>query len=143
MREMVTPHPEEDVSPAILREQFREDHRLNLRSQMSKHPLGWGVIGDTETARDKFSGEGWAREILRCLDSPVSQDFGLDNVPFTVSIRLEEQAQRSILHESVTWDDETEGVVDHDAPECQDVREMTDDELADYVDRSIRESARG
>lgn len=145
----IVPHPEEQRSYAELREEFRADALANLRSKYEgQHPLGWNMVGDH--ARDHFSQEyapgqtsPWALEMLRWLDEPVSQDFGLGAVPFTESVKIEEQAQRALLHEQVTWEEGTEGTVDHDAPACAPVETMSDEELADYVDRSIKESERG
>lgn len=135
----VTPHPDEQRTYAELREEFRAASLAFVRTNYAgHHPIGWQMIGDYSMARDVFNAEDWCREMLSHLDAPVKQDFGLGNVPLAWSIRLEKQAQAAAAHDSVTWD---EGV-DQDAPPC-DLAGMTDDDLCDYVDRSIKESARG
>jgi hypothetical protein len=92
------------------------------------------MIGDPTIARDRYTASEWWKQMLAHLDAPVTQDFGLGSVPPSWSSRLEKQAQAAAAHDSVTWD---EGE-DQDAPACAPVESMTDEELADYVDRSIR-----
>jgi hypothetical protein len=137
----ITPHPDEQRSLAELRSEFRSESLANLRSQYAgKHELGWNIIGDPETSRSHFTPEQWAYEMDRHLLSPVSQDFGLNDVPSATSVKLEKQAQAALSHDEVTWSDDTEGVVEHDAPACCEVGQMTDEQLCEYVDRSIKES---
>jgi hypothetical protein len=78
----------------------------------------------------------------RHLLDPVTQDFGLGAAAHTWSSRLEKEAIAALEHDSVTWADGTEGVVDHDAPACADVTTMTDDDLCEYVDFAVKESER-
>ena len=140
----VTPHPDEQRTYAELREAFRAAHLAMLRDQYSGyHPLGWAMVGDPARARDKYDAEGWSFEMLHHLDAPVTQDFGLTEARNTWSARLEKEAQAALAHDSVTWNDDVAGVADTDAPPCADVGAMTDDELCDYIDRSIKESERG
>jgi hypothetical protein len=139
----IIPHPEQQRTYFELREEFRRDNQERIHSQLKSHPVGWGVLGDSELARDRYSAGDWAKSLLAHLDAPVVQDFGLRDVPFTESVRIEKLAKESLLHDSVTWEDGTEGVVDHDAPPCEDVTTMTDERLFEYVDRSIEESRRG
>ena len=137
MREL-TPHPEEQRSLAELRSEFRTTNLVRLRNLYEgQHPLGWDMVGDPYYARDRYDAAAWAHEMLVRLDAPCSQDFGLGDVPTKLSIQLEELAERSLLHESVTWDSDVEGVVDHDAPPCGPVAGMSDDELCDYVTNAI------
>jgi hypothetical protein len=139
----IIPHPDEQRSLSELRSEFRDQALANLRDQYAGyHPCGWAMIGDPARARDKYSAEEWSFEMLHHLDDPVTQDFGL-GAAHRWSSRLEKEAQAAIAHDSVTWDDSVAGVADADAPACADVTTMTDDELADYVDLSIRESERG
>lgn len=142
MRE-IQPHPEEQRSYAELREEFRAEHTSNLRAQMSSHHRGWCVIGDPESSRVHFTASQWARELDKHLCEPVTQDFGLNSVPQAMWEWLEDLASKSLLHDSVTWEDSVEGVVDHDASPCPPVESMTDYEICEYVDRSIKESKRG
>jgi hypothetical protein len=143
LRELI-PHPDEQRSLAELRSEFRLDALDNLRSQyVGHHPIGWAMIGDPSRARDKYTAEEWSFEMLHRLDDPVTQDFGLTEARYTWSSRLEKEAQAALAHDSVTWDDSVAGVADADAPPCADVTTMTDDDLCEYVDRSIRESERG
>lgn len=133
-----TPHPDEQRSYAELRKEFRLTHRQSLIDQMSTHPLGWGIIGDPLRARDRYTAEEWAIELDHHLLTPVIQDFSLDRVPVEMWDRLAKLAHNSLLHESVTWDDEVEGVVDHDAPPCPPVDTLTDEQLCQYVEDSIK-----
>jgi hypothetical protein len=136
----LTPHPEQQRTYAALRAEFRVAALAALRIQYAgHHPVGWNMTGDPAAARDRFDAAGWRDQMLLRLDDPVSQDFGLSSVPAAAWERLDAVAQRALLHDSVTWD---EGE-DQDAPACGDVSAMSDDNLCDYVDRSIRESARG
>lgn len=140
----IIPHPDEQRSYAELRSEFRSEALANLRAQFSgTHPLGWNMIGDSTTARDKYSADDWAYEMLCRLDGHVQQDFGLREVKLTWSARLEKEAQAALLHESATWDDSVSGVTDHDAPACPPVELMTDDQICDYVNKSIEDSDRG
>jgi len=177
----LTPHPDAERSHAELRSEFRASALANLRSQYAgHHPVGWQMIGDTSTSRDKYGPSDWGYEMLCRLDGHVTQDFGLqpgkhyyqcskcsfrsnatnDSVPsctyhgdtmaleFTddmmrLSVRLENLAKESVLHESATWDDSVAGVTDHDSPACAPVESMTDDEICDYVNKSIEDSERG
>lgn len=136
MRELA-PHPEEQRSYAELREEFRAAHLIDLRSQMSKHPIGWGVIGEPGRSRAHYDSESWAREMLRHLDTPVNQTFALDRVPESVWKQMAEQAEKSLLHESVTWSDDVGGVVDHDAAPCAPIESMTEEEICNYVEAAI------
>jgi len=142
---LVTPHPDEERSYAELRSEFRAASLAFLRASYAdyRHQLGWDVIGDPATARAHYSAEQWRDQMLLRMDAPVEQDFGLTEAQHTWSARLEKEAQAALAHEQVTWDDSTAGVVDHDAPPCADVTTMSDDDLCDYVDRSIKESERG
>jgi hypothetical protein len=139
----IIPHPEQQRTFFELREEFRTENQKRIHQLLKSHPIGWGVIGDSEKARDRYTADAWAQEMLARLDTPVQQDFGLGDAPFTLSVRLERLANESMVHEMTTWDDSVEGVVDHDAPACADVMAMSDEELCDYVDRSIRESECG
>jgi hypothetical protein len=140
----LVPHPDEQRNLAELRSEFRSDALVNLRSQYAgHHPIGWNMVGDSATARDRYSPEQWAMEMDRHLCDPVTQDFGLGAVPPAISARLEKQAAAALAHDSVTWAEGTEGTRDHDAPACADVTTMSDDELCAYVDRSIKESSNG
>ena len=139
----IIPHPDEQRTYAELREQFRAAASAHLRDQCAGyHPLGWWMIGDPSTARDRYDAESWAMEMDRRLLDPVTQDFGLDAVPTSMGAKLQNQAVAAMAHDDVTWPEGTEGTADADAPPCADVTTMTDDELAQYVDRSIKESAR-
>ena|ERR1700685_1915174 len=145
MRE-ITPHPEQQRTYAELRSEFRTENQNRIHSQLMSHPVGWGVLGDSSLAWDRYSHQSigqepseWASEMLSRLDAPVVQDFGLGDVPFTASLAIEKLAQAALLHDSVTWEDGP-GVTDSDAPAC-DLQGMTEDELCDYVERSIQESA--
>ena len=136
----ITPHPEEQRSYAELRDEFRQTALVNLRGQFnSHHELGWSMIGDPARSRARYSPEEWVKEMLLRLDEPVTQEFGLDDIPFTVSVKLEQQAQAAMLHESATWSDEVSGVVDHDAPAC-DLAAMSDDQVCDYIADAIERS---
>lgn len=135
----IVPHPDEQRTYAELREEFRSDNLERIRGEfLGKHPVGWNMVGDPTTARDRYNAVSWCRGMLARLDAPVIQDFGLGSVPGIFSMRLEKQAQAAVAHDSVTWD---EGE-DQDSPAC-DLENMTDEEIAEYVDRSIRESACG
>jgi len=135
----IIPHPDERRAYLDLREEFRSENKKRIHERLKSHPVGWGVLGDSEIARDRYNANEWRDEMLKRMDAPVVQDFGLTDVPFTLSVRLEKQAQASSLHDSVTWE---EGE-DQDAPACKDVSTMTDDEIADYVEKSIKESVCG
>lgn len=135
-------HPDIERSAFELRAEFRAMRRAEIHSQLQSHPCRWGVLADGP-ARDRFDTTHWAMEMMHRLDSPVTQDFGLIEVPRSLGERLETLAHKAILHDSVTWDDSVEGTVDHDAPPCADVTTMTDSELCDYVDRAIQESTNG
>jgi hypothetical protein len=140
----IIPHPDEQRSLAELRSEFRDQALANLRDQYAGyHPCGWAMIGDPARARDKYSAESWSFEMLHRLDDPVTQDFGLTEARHTWSTRLEKEAQAALAHDSVTWDDSVAGVADSDALACADVTHMTDEELCEYVDAAIKESARG
>jgi|ERR1700733_7715324 len=140
----IIPHPDEQRTYAELRSEFRAATLAFIRANYAGyHPLGFAMIGDPTRARDHYSAEEWSFEMLHRLDSPVTQDFGLTEARFTWSTRLEKEAQAALAHDSVTWDDSVAGVADADAPPCADVTTMTDDDLCEYVDRSIRESERG
>jgi hypothetical protein len=134
----LTPHPDEQRTYAELRSEFRATHLSSLRLEMHSHSHGLMRIGDL------LPSDPLARALA--LDSamcaPVRQDFGLDFAPAKLGSDLESLAQKSLLHESVTWDDSVSGVTDHDAPPCPDVTSMTDDDLCDYVDYAIKESDR-
>jgi len=143
----VVPHPDEQRSLAELRSEFRASALANLRAQYtSRHQVGWNIIGDPATARPRYSAEQWAMEMDRHLLDPVTQDFGLGAADpysyptFYWAQKLEKQAQAALEHDSVTWADGTEGVVDHDAPACADVTTMSDDDLCEYVDYAVKES---
>ena len=143
MNQFIERYYEEKLSLAALRSQFRAVHLESLRDRIQSHLLGWGVIGDTMCARSHYDAEQWALEMLHHLDDPVTQSFGLDTVPREIGTRLEDQARAALEHDSVTWDDSVDGVVDHDAAPCAPVETMTDDELCDYIDDSIKESENG
>lgn len=136
MKELLTPHPEEQRSLAELREEYRAKHRAELRWQMTHH-LGWGVIGAPEKSRVHYSAEEWAREMLTRLDAPVNWELSGE---VKEAGKLEELAQKALLHEQVTWAEGTEGTVDHDAPPCKPVHLMTDEEIVRYVDHAIERS---
>ena len=137
------PHPDAERTYAELRSEFRADNLHRVRSLYAgHHPVGWAMIGDPTTARDKYMADDWAYEMLCRLDGHVAQDFGLRNVPFAMAVRVERLAQESLHHSAATWDDGA-GVTDHDAPACAPVESMSDDDLAGYCDRSIKESERG
>ncbi len=138
MRE-IQPHPEEQRSYAELRAEFRASALANLRAQMKRHPSGYLYIGEDRIRRD-FTAAEWAQVMLRHLDASVTQDFGLLDAPSKLEAELADLAEKSLLHESVTWDDSVAGVTDHDAPPCSDVSTMSDDQLCDYVDSAIKES---
>lgn len=138
----LTPHPDEQRSYSELRSEFRSASLANLRSQYSgHHPLGWLMIGDSATARDKYTAEQWLYEMDRHLCDPVSQYFGLDIVPASFGVRLERWAQESM--DEITFPAGTEGTYEHDGPACCDLGGMTDEQLCDYVDQAIKESDRG
>jgi hypothetical protein len=127
---------DQQPSNAELREEYRKLNKLRIHALLMRHPIGWGVIPEGPS-RDRISREDWVFEMLARLDADVIQSFGLEKVPPHFSERLEKLAQESLHHESATWENSVEGVSDHDAPACKDVEEMTDDELCDYVERSI------
>jgi hypothetical protein len=134
------PHPDEQRSLAELRSEFRASALANLRAQYtSHHELGWSMTGDPAASRPRYSAEQWAYEMDRHLLDPVTQDFGL-GAAHQWSSRLEKEAVAALEHDSVTWADGTEGVVDHDAPACADVTTMSDDDLCEYVDYAVKES---
>ena|SRR6202140_4142333 len=139
----VTPHPDEQRTYAELREEFRAANRERIHDNLLTHPLGWGVLGDPSKSRVRFTAEEWSLQMLFHLDAPVTQDFGLGDVPAKFIARIEAQVRAALEHDSVTWDDSVPGVVDHDAPPCCDVGAMSDDELCDYIDTAIKESAHG
>lgn len=135
----IVPHPEEQRTYAELRTEFRADNLERIRSEFAgQHPVGWNMIGDPTTARDGYSASQWRDEMLKRMDEPVIQDFGLSEVPLSVWIKMADQAVNAEYHDSVTWE---EGE-DQDASPC-DLSSMSEDEICDYVDREIRESARG
>jgi len=134
---IVIPHPDEQRSYFELREEFRHENQHRIHDQLFQHPLGWGVLGDPNYARDRYAPEEWARELDLYLRDSVIQDFGL---PGSDSEQLEKLAKESILFESATWEDGTEGVVDHDAPACKPIDSMTEQEICDYVAWAIKES---
>ena len=68
------------------------------------------------------------------------QDFGLADVPMALSEKVEDLAQKALLHDDVTWEDSVDGVTDHDAPACPDVLRMSDEDLCSYVDAAIKGS---
>lgn len=138
-----TPHPEEQRSLSELRAEFRAANRERLHDQMLSHPIGWGVIGDPRYARSLYTPEQWAIVMFNHMDSPVTQDFGLDCVPMALWLRLEKQAIDTLHHTAVTWDDSIAGVCDHEAPPCPPVSTMTDEELCDYIDSAIKDSENG
>jgi hypothetical protein len=138
----LTPHPDEQRNLAELRSEFRAAALSHLRDQYSgHHPLGWMMTGDPARARDRYYAELWSFEMLHHLDDPVTQDFGLGDVPSSLSSKVERYAKESLME--ATFPADTAGTYDHDAPACCDVGEMTDEELCDYVTASIEESARG
>jgi hypothetical protein len=135
----LTPHPDEQRTYAELRSEFRAAHLADLRSQMHPHSHGLWRIGYLLSTDPELR----ARALDSAMCAPVRQDLGLDFAPAKLGSELESLAQKSLLHESVTWDDSVSGVTDHDAPPCPDVASMTDDDLCDYVDYAIKESNRG
>jgi len=140
----LTPHPDEQRSLAELRSEFRAQHLADLRSQYAGyHPVGWAMIGDPEMSRSQFTAHEWSEQMLRWLDAPCTQDFGLPAVPAATVDRLYKLAEESLLHESATWDSSVDGVTDHDAPPCADVLTMTDEQLCTYIDQAIEASANG
>jgi hypothetical protein len=134
----LTPHPDEQRTYAELRSEFRAAHLADLRLEMHPHSHGLMRIGDLLPS----SPIDRVRALDSAMSAPVRQDFGLDSAPAKLGSDLESLAQKSLLHESVTWDDSVSGVTDHDAPPCPDVTTMTDDQLCDYVYYSIKESDR-
>jgi hypothetical protein len=140
----IIPHPDEQRTYAELREEFRAANLQRIRSEFcGQHPLGWNMIGDPSTARDRYTAEQWAMEMLDRLDDPCRQDFGLtSNHANRLGARLEKQAQAALDHDSVTWPEGTDGTADADAPACCDVGAMTDEELCDYIDTAIQGSKR-
>jgi hypothetical protein len=140
MSKFIERYIEEKHTLAELRSQFRAVHLEALRDRMESHLLGWGVIGDPLRSRSCYDTEQWAQEMLHHLDEPVVQSFALDQVPASLSLRLEKEAKAALEHDSVTWDDEVEGVVDQDAPACPDVHTLSDDQLCDYIDLAITAS---
>jgi hypothetical protein len=134
----LTPHPDEQRSYAELRSEFRATHLAALRLEMHLHSHGLMRIGDLLSS----SPPDRVRALDAALCAPVRQDFGLDAVPARFGSDLESLAQKSLLHESVTWDDSVSGVTDHDAPACADVTTMTDYQLCEYVNHAIKESER-
>ena len=140
----IIPHPDEQRSYAELRAEFRAAALSNIRSQFGgRHPLGWDMAGNPEYARDRYTASEWCYQMCRHLDEAIEQNFGLDLVPDSLWSKLCKLAKESLHHESATWNDSTEGVIDHDAPACSDVGAMTDNQISDYVESSIRESERG
>ena len=140
MDDLIIPKHDEQPSHAALRAEFRATALANLRAQFSSHhQLGWSVIGDPAQARSTYSAAEWAMELDRRLTAPVTQDFGLSGAPASLGSTLEHQASDAATFDLVS----IPGGVDHDAPAlgCP-VELMTDDEICDYVDAAIKESAR-
>ena len=137
----LTPHPHEQRSLAELRTEFRTAALERIRdSYTGSHPLGWSMSGDPLYARDRYTAGEWACLMDRRLSEPVTQSFGLDSAPLSLGEEMESLAQKSMLHESVTWDASVEGTVDHDAPACADILRMSDDDICDYVESAIEAS---
>lgn len=134
----IIPHPDEESPLAQLRSEFRASNRERIHDALLTHPCGWGVLGDPSKSRACFSAEEWSFEMLFHLDDAVTQDFGLSAVPSALGARIEKLAGDSVYHDLVSHP----GGVEHDSAPC-DIAAMTDDEICDYVDQSIKESDRG
>lgn len=134
-------HPEQQRTYAELRTEFRTAALERIRdSYTGYHPIGWAMSGDPIYARDRYTAEEWSCLMDRRLREPVTQSFGLDSAPLSLGEELESLAQKSMLHESVTWDASVEGTVDHDAPACADILRMSDDDICAYVESAIEAS---
>ena len=137
----LTPHPHEERSLAELRYEFRALNLERIRdSYTGSHPVGWAMSGDPLYARNRYTAEEWSYLMDLRLCEPVTQSFGLDSAPTSLGEELESLAQKSMLHESVTWDASVEGTVDHDAPACADILRMSDDDICAYVHSAIEAS---
>jgi hypothetical protein len=135
----IIPHPDEERPLHELRSEFRADNLARIRSEFrGQHPLGWNMIGDPATARDKYTAEEWAAEMDLHLCALVTQDFSLSTVPSSLGVRVEKLAQESITHDLVSHP----GGVEHDAPAC-DLASMTDDQVCAYVDAAIHATEEG
>jgi hypothetical protein len=138
----ITPHPEQERSYAEMRDEYRAQNLQRIRGLLKDYRLN-GVKMKLMGRPLDLQGEARSKALLAALDEPVTQDFGLGDVPMELSVKLEDLAQESVAHDSVTWDDSVEGVVDHDAPEILiPVEKMTDEELLLYVDTAIENSRR-
>jgi hypothetical protein len=143
----IEPHPESEHSYHELREQFRAENLERVRSLLNDYRINgvkMKLMGQPMALEGATTPEARAKLLLSALDSPVTQDFGLEDIPADLCKQLDDLVDKCSLSEQVTWAEGTEGVVDHDAPALPvPVDMLTDDELCKYVDQSIEESKNG
>lgn len=147
----IEPHFNEERSYHELREEFRAQNLQRIRSLLKDYHI---VSKDGKQVALKMMGEPLAlqggttpakrAELLdKALCEPVSQDFGLAEVPDSLWQQVEKLAEESMLSTSVTWEEGTEGTVDHEGPPMEKpIHEMSEPELIAYVDDAIEESKR-
>lgn len=133
-------HPEEEHSLHELRSEFRADNLLRIQSELVDYRVGnvqMKMMGAPLAMQGGTTPTTRARLLDHALCEPVTQDFGLGDVPSDLADRVSRLAEESLTHDLVSHP----SGVDHDAPAvaCP-VEYMTEQEQLDYVDLAIEES---
>ncbi len=141
----IEPHPESERTYHEQREAFRAQNLQRIRSLLADYRVGkvsMKMMGRPLAVDGATTPELRAKALLAALDAPVTQDFGLDDIPLDLRRELASLAAECEQFEKVTWADGS-GTVDHDGPRAAcPVQYMTEQEQLDYVDRAIEESKR-
>ncbi len=142
----IEPHPESERTYHEQREAFRAQNLQRIRSLLADYRIGnvkMKLMGRPLALDGATTPTLRAQALLAALDAPVTQDFGLDDIPLDLRRELASLAEECEKFEQVTWADGVEGVEDHDAPSTPiAVEKMTEQEQLDYVDLAIEESKR-
>ena len=142
----IQPHPEAERSYYDLREQFRADNVSRIRALLNDYRVNgvkMKLMGTPLALQGGTTPEKRAELLLAALDAPVTQDFGLADVPADIRKQLDDLLGECETFERVTWDDSVAGVVEHDGPAVPiEVEMMTEAEQITYVDHAIEASRR-
>lgn len=136
----IEPHPEEERSLHELRSEFRADNLARIQSQLVDYRVGnvqMKMLGVPLAMQGGTTPATRARLLDRALCEPVTQNFGLGDVPSELADRVSRLAEESLTHDLVSHP----SGVEHDAPAAAiPVEEMTEQEQMDYVDLAVEES---
>jgi hypothetical protein len=142
----IEPHSESERSAYELREQYRADNLARIRALLTDYRINgvkMKLMGVPMALEGGNTPEARAKLMLAALDAPVTQNFGLADVPLELRTELLELADECEVFDRVTWADSVAGVVDHDAPATErNPYDMSEPELLAYVDDAIEESKR-